>query len=290
MKKVKLKAHAKINVGLLITGKRHDGYHEIETIFQEIDLHDTIYLEKHEPGKIVIECSHPLVPNDEKNICFRAIEKLRDASGINFGSKITIEKNIPVGAGLGGGSSNAAAVIKGANELFNLGISQETQHEIAREIGADVPFFLMGGTALATGIGDVLEPLKLPFSYYGVLIYPKIEISTSWVYKNFNFNLTKTKKIIKLAHFYNDEISFKEFFQNDLEKVVFKKFPELAKIKESLYDSGAFFASMSGSGSSIYGLFKDKASARNAKALVEDRYQAFLIQPLEKTSITRGAM
>ncbi len=290
MKKVKLKAHAKINIGLLITGKRQDGYHEIETIFQEIDLHDTIYLEKHEPGEIVIECSHPLVPNDEKNICFRTIEQLRKASGLNFGSKITIEKNIPVGAGLGGGSSNAAAVIKGANELFNLGLSQEKQHEIAREIGADVPFFLMGGTALARGIGDELQPLNLPFFYYGVLIYPKIEISTSWVYKNFNFNLTKTKKIIKLAHFYNDEVSFKEFFQNDLEKVVFKKFPELSQIKESLYNSGAFFASMSGSGSSIYGLFKDKPSALNAKALLGDRYQAFLIQPLEKTSITRGAM
>ncbi|NOZ60644.1 MAG: 4-(cytidine 5'-diphospho)-2-C-methyl-D-erythritol kinase [Calditrichaeota bacterium] len=290
MEKLALKAYAKINIGLSVTSRRPDGYHEIETIFQQIDLFDEIILQAARPGQTLIETEHPSVPTGERNICYRAVENLREAAGLNFGVKIVIRKNVPIGAGLGGGSSDAAAMIVGTNKLFQLTLSDARQREIARGLGADVPFFLLGGAALAKGIGDELQPIKLPNKFFGVLIYPNVEISTSWVYKNFNFSLTKTKKIIKLASLYKNVERYREFFQNDLEKVVFDKYPELANLKRLLYQKGAYFASMSGSGSSIFGLFKDFSAAENAKANLDQRYQTFLIQPLEKTSITRGAM
>ena len=290
MLRLELKAYAKINIGLRVTGRRSDGYHEIETVFQQIDIFDDIVVEKLSPGQIVVETTNPELPTGEGNICFRAAEKVRKASGVNFGVKIFIKKNIPVGAGLGGGSSDAAAVIRGINELFQLNLADQKRQNIARELGADVVFFLLGGTAWATGIGDVLQPVSSMPHFWGVLVYPNIEISTAWAYKNINFSLTKTKKIIKLESLFEKRESMREFFQNDLEIVVFDKYPELAEIKEKFYQSGAFFASMSGSGSSVYGLFTDIAGAENAQASFGDRYRTFLIQPFEKTSITRGAM
>ena len=173
-------AYAKINLGLNVLRKRDDGYHEIETIFQQIELADKIEIVKMAgtDSKILIECAHPLVPNNEKNICYHAASSLLNKFGISQNLKITITKKIPVGAGLGGGSSDAAVVLKAINQLCEIGLNPAELQEIARGIGADVPFFFYGGTMLATGIGDILTPVALPLNYQCVLIYPDISIST----------------------------------------------------------------------------------------------------------------
>lgn len=279
-------AYAKINLGLNILHKRNDGYHEIETIFQQIDLADKIEIIKL-PGldhKIQIECSHPQVPNDERNICYQAASILLKKFGISQNFKIKINKNIPVGAGLGGGSSNAAAVLTGLNKLCQIGLNQDDLLSLTRKIGADVSFFMYGGTMLATGIGEILKPIALPLNYQCVLIYPGISISTSWVYKNFKISLTNTKKNFKLVSLFFREIhldEFSYFFKNDLEEVVFPAYPEIKELKLKLLESGAFYASMSGSGSSVFGIFpSDFKFARNFAQNFNPEYDIYHVNPL----------
>jgi len=260
IEQVEYSAYAKINLGLNILHKRKDGYHEIETIFQQISLADKIEIMKIAGAekKILIECAHPLVPNNEKNICYVAASLLLNKFGISQNFKIKITKNIPVGAGLGGGSSDAAVVLIGLNQICQLDLTQVELQDIAHKIGADVSFFIYGGTMLATGIGEILEPVKLPLNYQCVLIYPDISISTPWVYKNFKISLTNTKKNFKLASLFFRQIQLEEFgclFKNDLEDVVFPAYPKISELKTKLLDTGALFASMSGSGSSVFGIF-----------------------------------
>lgn len=285
---VEYRAYAKINLGLNILHKRDDGYHEIETVFQQIDLADKIEIFKLSgtQGQITIEGDHPLVPNNEQNICYHAASLLINKFGISQNFKIKITKKIPVGAGLGGGSSDGAVVLAGINELCQIGLSQAELQPFARKLGADVSFFVYGGTMLATGIGEILQPLALPLNYQGVLIYPNISISTPWVYKNFKISLTNTKKNFKLAGLFNRKIhlhEFPHFFINDLEEVVFPVYPEIREIKTKLLDSGAFYASMSGSGSSVFGLFpSDFQFAHNFEQNFNPEYEIFRITPVGK--------
>jgi len=282
MNEITLKSYSKINIGLKVVSKRKDGYHNIETIFQEIDLFDLIKISKISEGNVIITSNDEKLPLDERNICHKAVKLLEKKTGKNIRVHIDLLKRIPVGAGLGGGSSNAATVLKGIPKLYNFAIEPKHLYQMARELGADVPFFLEGGAALATGVGDKLKPIKIPFNYYCVLVYPNLEISTNWVYKNFNFNLTKSKKIIKLINIFDNSFGFfnlRKFFHNDLECIVFEKYPELAKIKNEFYERGAFFASMSGSGSSIFGLFQEYRQAEAVERVFSYLYQTFLTQP-----------
>ncbi|HDP99205.1 MAG TPA: 4-(cytidine 5'-diphospho)-2-C-methyl-D-erythritol kinase [bacterium] len=282
MQQLLIKSHAKINIGLKILSRRADGYHNIETIFQELDLCDEIRLAKSTTPMIKISSNVAQLPTGAENICYRAIESVQSLTGETAGVDIYINKRIPLGAGLGGGSSNAAAVLKGYCELYQLKIAPDTLIQVASKLGADVPFFLEGGAALATGIGDKLEPIHLPSDYYCVLAYPNIEISTKWAYKNINFSLTKTKKIIKLPSIALNQIDFfeiREFVENDFEGIVFKRHPGIAALKKILYQQGAFFASLSGSGSTMYGLFTSEQIAKQAVFHLPESCQKFLTKP-----------
>ena len=283
MNQVNLQSFAKINIGLNIISRRQDKYHNIETLFQQIDLHDLVSIKTNSSSKITVRCNNSSVPIDEKNICFRAVKLIQRATGIRDGVKIQIEKRIPVAAGLGGGSSNAAAIIKGLQQLWSIQLNDVVIKNIATKLGADVLFFLLGGTAIASGKGETLKPIQIRNQFICVLIYPNIEISTRWAYRNFNFSLTKIKKSVKLAHFFSSETNLyqiKNLICNDLEEVVFQHYPMLDEIKNFFYAKGAFYSAMSGSGSTIYGLFPSFESAVGVMKSLQKPFQIVFAQPI----------
>jgi 4-diphosphocytidyl-2-C-methyl-D-erythritol kinase len=283
MDRIILHAYAKINIGLNIISKREDGYHNIETVFQQIDLFDQIIVKRIPELSVNIRCSDRRIPTNHNNLCYKAVKLIQELTGIKEGVEIEIHKRIPIGAGLGGGSSDAAATLEGLRQLWQVQITSEELRGLALRLGADVPFFLRGGTVLASGIGEKLRSLVLPFNYYCLLIYPNIEISSTWVYKNFNFVLTKTKKSIKLSQIFSQQIyqrNLRSVISNDLEEVVFQKHPILNQIKQLLYRYGAFFAGMSGSGSTIYGLFKNYLGAVVVMRSIPKPYQIILAKPM----------
>ncbi|MFC1562629.1 4-(cytidine 5'-diphospho)-2-C-methyl-D-erythritol kinase [candidate division KSB1 bacterium] len=272
-KRIRLRAYAKINLGLIIKGKRSDGYHDIETIFLPVELYDRIIIEKSH-NDIIIECNDPSIPTDNTNFTYIAFRKLKERYPLKIkgGIKIYIEKNIPAGSGLGGGSSDAGSVLLGIRKLWDIGISDELLKDIALEIGSDVPFFIDCVPALASGRGEILKRVDYDIRRWILLIYPNINISTSWAYKSFNFVLTNKVKNINLSKLIKKNIfKFKDFLQNDLETLVFSQYPQLAEIKDELYKAGAEFALMSGSGSCVYGLFEEKDIAIKSK----DRLKEF---------------
>ena len=282
---IRIRAYAKINLGLFIKGKRRDGFHEIETILLPIKLYDKINIEK-SLNDIIIECSEPSVPVHNKNLTYIAFQKLRERypSKIKEGIKIYIEKNIPVGAGLGGGSSDAAAVLLGVRNLWNIGVSNKILKMIGSQLGSDVPFFIDCKPTLAKGRGEILKEIDYNIKRWILLIYPDINISTSWAYKNFNFILTNRIKNINLSNLIKKNIlKFRNLIFNDLEIPVFSKYPQLREIKENLYKSGAEFALMSGSGSCLYGLFKDKNKAEK----VSEKFKEFGNVYLARQVLTR---
>ncbi len=245
MAEIKLKANAKINLFLDVLDKRADGYHNIKTVFQEISLADRIRI-KEKPGPrggITVTSSDPSLPSGKKNLAFRAASAIKEYSGVKKGVEIHIEKNIPVGAGLGGGSSDAACVLKGLNRLWKLNIGRHELCAIGREIGADVPFFIYGGRCVGEGIGDVLTPVPVGKTEWYVIAYPRFEISTKFVYGQ----LTETKKKCIIKN-----------YCNRLESVVLPLYPEIRVLKEKLIKLGAVHSLMSGSGSCVFGVVKDK--------------------------------
>ena len=283
MNQVIVQSFAKINIGLNIISRRDDKYHNIETMLQQIDLHDLVSIKTNSSTKITVRCNNSNVPEDEKNICYQAVKLIQQATGIREGVKIEIEKRIPVAAGLGGGSSNAASVIKGLQQLWCVRIDDQVIKSIAMKLGADVLFFLTGGTAIASGTGETLKPITLRDQFICVLIYPNIEISTTWAYRNFNFSLTKIKKSVKLAHFFSNDNNLcriKNLICNDLEGVVFQHYPMLVEIKDFFYAEGAFYAAMSGSGSTIYGLFPGFEGAVGVMKSLHKPFQIVLAQPI----------
>ena len=257
---------AKINLCLKILGKNADGYHDLETIFQEIDLKDRLEFKPH-ASEIRLCVSGHAVPADDSNLIVRAARLLQATAKERRGCTILLHKAIPAGAGLGGGSSNAAATLAFLNRHWGLDLPAGTLAELALQLGADVPFFLHGGTQLAYGRGELLSPLPAPPPYTGVLIHPGVAVSTRWAFKAGNFRLTKS---LKKRTFSNvQEIlakpeKWQACFVNDLESVVFRSYPFFADILENLRQNGAFYTRMSGSGSCLYGLYETEALARQA--------------------------
>ena len=188
---VKIKSPAKVNLFLEVVGRRPDGYHNLETIFQEIDLCDELRLEEAEKGRIKLTTNSKDVPTDRTNLIYRAAEAFFKKTGVDQGVRIHLEKKIPVAAGLGGGSGNAAATLKGLQRLFNISLPDQTFLEISRTLGADVGFFLKGKTALGRGIGDELEPVKTVKPFFIVLVNPKFNLPTPEVYQGLDLRLTK---------------------------------------------------------------------------------------------------
>ncbi|MFH0947850.1 MAG: 4-(cytidine 5'-diphospho)-2-C-methyl-D-erythritol kinase [Elusimicrobiota bacterium] len=269
---MKIKANAKINLFLDVLGKRKDGYHNIKTIFQEVSLSDDIFIMGTVPNGlfpngIKILCDMPGVPTDKKNLVYKAVELLEKHCGIKKAVEIKIKKKIPVGAGLGGGSSDAAAVLIGLNKLWNLKLHKNQLAKIGKKIGADVPFFTYGGgRCLGEGIGDKLTPLKVRKTEWYVLVIPPYQISTKFVYSR----LAETKK---------SDILNKHF--NRLEDVVLPLYPEIKKIKDLLIESGAEFSLMSGSGSCVFGLVKNKLTGEKIKnKMKKDGYAVWLVKSI----------
>ncbi|MGB9591094.1 MAG: 4-(cytidine 5'-diphospho)-2-C-methyl-D-erythritol kinase [Candidatus Kryptoniota bacterium] len=255
---MKILAPAKINIGLRIIQERPDGYHDIETIFYPIHLADELELsiaEKHEFYSNVDL-------DQETNLCLRALNLFCERTGINAEVKIKLNKKIPIGSGLGGASTDAAAVLTGLQELYNHPLSKIELFDIASLLGADVPFFLYGKPAYATRKGDLIEPINFHISLPILVVTPNISVSTAYAYSLVKPNDTwrETLKQI-ITKFSGDYRTFSNAILNDFESVIFQEFPLLKKLKEALYENGALFALMSGSGSSIYGIFEDENSA-----------------------------
>jgi len=261
-KKIRLKANAKINLFLDILGKRRDGYHNIKTIFQEVSLYDDINIEEKGKG-IRIICDKPEIPTDNRNLVYKAADLIKRYSNINKGILIKIKKRIPVGAGLGGGSSDAAALLKGLNKIWCLKLSKKVIIDIGRKIGADVPFFIEGGKCLATGIGDILKPISLRKKEWYVIVKPCFGISTKYVYSQ----LTKINKNSKISLYFNR-----------LEEVVIPVYPEIGEIKDKLVSFGASISLMSGSGSCVFGVVNNKNKGKKIRDLLrKDGYSVWLV-------------
>jgi 4-diphosphocytidyl-2-C-methyl-D-erythritol kinase len=283
MRVLRVSACAKINLGLWILGKRPDGYHEIATLFQQIDLKDEITVEK-TPASIRITTDHPDLPSNEANLVFSAFRHFQNHVDLREGVRIHIVKRIPVGAGLGGGSSNAAATLLALNRLWNNPLSPETMNTVAAEIGSDVPFFLMGGTALGQGRGEKLTTLQGDRDYWIVLVFPGFSVSTSWAYREVKIALTKEEKFLNFRALFErfSPREMKRYLRNDLENVVFQRHPELRVIKQAFYSRDAFYAAMSGSGSSIFGCFDNREVAEKTRSFFAKRsgWQSYLCRPV----------
>ena len=270
MQKIRVRAHAKINLYLDVIGKREDGYHNLETIFHSIGLHDDVIICKQETRDITVHCEHPKVPCDSRNLAYQAAQLLSDVVGGIGGIAIDIHKRIPVAAGLAGGSANAAAVLHGVNELFGLGFTQETLMRFGAQLGADVPFCLYGGAALGLGIGDQLTRLPALGDVPLLLLNLGIEISTAAAFKKLNFSLTTREKegiIIKTYIKKGDVVGIGKNLYNLLEVPVFSEYPEIAALKTELsMQSGCYGALMSGSGATLFAVMQDSDAADRSES------------------------
>lgn len=276
---VTIQAPAKINYRLDVTGKRPDGYHDLRMIMQRLNLCDQVCISlSAEPG-IRVVCGSEAVPDGEGNIAWKAAKAMLDLCGSELGVDISIVKNIPVAAGLGGGSSDCAAVLDGLNELLGAGLSCEQLMKIGVGLGADVPFFVFKKTALAEGIGDLLTPVAAMPSLWVTLVNPNVPVSTAWVYKN--LQLTHRERLATLPDSFVDIASVCSILSNDLESVTIPAFPVIGEIKELLCSLGAAAAMMSGSGPTVFGLFQDEASARSAADSIKSRQQGWFVAVAE---------
>jgi 4-diphosphocytidyl-2-C-methyl-D-erythritol kinase len=284
MDKIELNSPAKINLGLYLLEKRPDGYHDILTVFQAIDLHDTLTFQKTNSTVVKTSSEGIRIPLGEDNLVLRAVRIFEKETGMKCGLEAHIIKRIPVGGGLGGGSSNAATALNACNRLFGAGLSAEQLEGLAARIGSDVSFFIRGGAAIGQGRGEILTPIEIPADYHIVLLCPDVSVSTAWAYSQAKIFLTKHEKMTNFRSIFPkfQYHALRTGLQNDLEEVVFERHPRLRLLKEELYRRDAFYASMSGSGSSVYGLFRrgDAAEAARAFFLMHGKTTVFLCRPV----------
>jgi 4-diphosphocytidyl-2-C-methyl-D-erythritol kinase len=262
---------AKINLFLYVLGRRPDGYHDLASLMCRIDLYDEIILNP-ASAEMSLTCSDPALPVDDRNLALRAARRYFEACGRKGGVEIRLVKRIPVAAGLGGGSSNAASVLLGLDHLDGGRMPRKELMRIGRSLGADVPFFIFQAPALASGIGDELEAYPGLPPWQALIVCPPFPVSTRMVYQNLNLQLTNCQKQPTKAHLKQTAFNPSRHLYNDLEAVTLALHPELAGIKDELRAQGAIGALMSGSGPSVFGLFQDAAAAcRAAAALPTDR-------------------
>jgi 4-diphosphocytidyl-2-C-methyl-D-erythritol kinase len=265
---LQLFAPAKINLGLQIIGKRNDGYHNIHSLFFPIkSIADILTIELAQ--SLTLICSQELDIPNENNIVWKAANLLKQRYNIDMGAKISLQKNIPHGAGLGGGSSDAATILKALQLLWNIDISPKELSDIASELGSDVPFFLQDHPALIQGRGEIVHPFMFSCEWTILIVFPVIYSNTSLAYAGLetsNFPKIEVNFIDALQQSKDDCSKMKDLLFNDFEYSIFTQFPELAEIKSQLYTQGAFFAGMSGSGSTMFGLFLDTTTAHKAKS------------------------
>ena len=270
---MRLRALAKINLGLDVIGKREDGYHEVRMIMQTINMYDQLEIEKKDEPGISITTNLPFIPTDERNLVYKAAKLLMDEFDIREGITVELQKFIPVAAGMAGGSSDAAATMIGMNRLFNLGLTVKEMMKRAVAIGADVPYCLLRGTALAEGIGEQLRPLPPCPNCYVLIGKPAISVSTKMVYEKLDSAQIEhhpdIDRILEGLQWHNlNKIS--EYMGNVLESVTIPAYPIIGEIKERFMENGALISLMSGSGPTVFALFDNYEMALRAKeALLE---------------------
>ena len=276
-----IKSYAKVNLGLKILDLLPDNYHSIFTIMQEIDLYDCIRINKADHSKIVIDCQGPIsVPNDDHNLCIKAAKLILKNYHIHSGINISLVKNIPIGAGLGGGSSNAATILCALNDIFSLNITNHELHNLAFELGCDVPFFINGGIQISEGKGEILSKLNVDLSdYFILLIHPNFNVSTKWAYSFFKNNLVDNFDCDKFRSF-QDNLDW-ELFENDFENIIKSTYPEVVEIRKILESQSSLFVSLSGSGSTMFGVFKNFLKADIAYQKFKT-YNCHIVQPLKR--------
>ncbi|SVC90968.1 uncharacterized protein METZ01_LOCUS343822, partial [marine metagenome] len=266
MKILTVNSYAKINIGLKIINQRIDSYHNIETVFQEVQFHDIITIKKINEG-YKLSSNNVDFPMESSNTCVQAYLRLKKEFPKLKGVEIHVNKNIPMGSGLGGGSSNAASTIIGINNLYDIGLTKPQLKNISQDIGADVPFFIEGGIQHGQGIGDKLTPLKIKLPYTILLVFPNNTVNTRWAYSQIRNKLERPIKAVNFADLMEKEMIPFQLFENDFEKIVFSTYPEIGLIKNKLLKNNARFASLSGSGSTVFGFFNDEADAISAELL-----------------------
>ena len=295
MKQLVIKSPAKLNLYLRVSKKRLNGYHEIRTLFERINLCDEIRLRLNNSSKINVQCNYPGVPYNRDNLAFRAAELLKKDFSVSSGVDITIKKHIPVGSGLGGGSSNAASTLIGLNRLWRLGLRKGELLRYAKKIGSDVPFFILNYSfALGRGRGDTLKPIDgIKKKLWHILVVPDIEISTQEIYRKWDKYRAYLKKIKRLPVRLNDEINvlvkaiknidtkiLGEKFSNDLEYLTARTTNRIGQIKKSIKRAGVKVISMSGSGPAIFGILtsRKEAYAVKERLSIQNGWQVFVVK------------
>ena len=285
---ISFKTPAKVNFGLHILGKREDGFHELETLFQMVNWCDEIKIECLSRG-LELVCNQPDIPSDKDNLVIRAAHILQTRYPERCkGARIHLNKNIPHGAGLGGGSGNAAGVLLGLNFLWGLKLKREDLISVASELGSDVPFFLFSPCAIGRGRGEILEPVKNSIRFYVLMVYPGFAVSTASVYGNLKLKLTKRENNISILKNFLLQSEFAQLgatWSNDLELFVFKEYPGLSGIKKEMLALGAKGALLSGSGSTVFGVFDNPETANSAHArLNRGDFKLFLAESVVSLS------
>ncbi len=288
MDSVVLKSYGKINLGLDVVKRRPDGYHEVRMIMQTVGLCDTLTMKKQKKDEITMRCDLSFLPTDQKNLVYQAAALMKEKYGISTGVEIDLRKRIPVAAGMAGGSSNCAAAIKGMSQMFDLKLSKEEMCEIGVSLGADVPYCIWGGTALAEGIGEKLTKMPPMPDCWILIAKPGISVSTAFAYKNLQLDQLHHHPDIDgmirdLKEKDLDGICSK--LENVLETVTIPKYPIIRQIKEHLLTMGAEGSLMSGSGPTVFGIFKDKKTVKKAlESLrsIREVKQAYVVEPVQQ--------
>ena len=268
MDKLQLKAYGKINLGLDVIRKRPDGYHDLDMIMQMVDVYDDVIIEKKAGEEIVVKADAAVLSNGKDNLAYMAAKMLFDEFGIKSGVEITIHKRIPIAGGMAGGSSDCATTLIGINEMFNLGLSKQQLMERGVKLGADVPYCVLGGTAI------VLTPLPTPPQCHVIIAKPPISVSTAYVYGHIRPDeITKRPDIeqMTLAIKEQDLNKLSDLLYNVMEEVTVSEYPVIEKLKSIMLENGAFNSIMSGSGPTVFGLFDDREKAQAAMKALDSK-------------------
>jgi 4-diphosphocytidyl-2-C-methyl-D-erythritol kinase len=268
---------AKVNLFLKVLSKRPDGYHNIFSLVDPVTLYDLIHIEETENDCIVVKDNKGVLPEGELNTVYRAAKCIRDTYSVRKGVKIYVEKRIPIGSGLGGPSSNAATVLRALSEMWRISVTDEEFRDLGRSIGADVPLFLYGKPCIMEGIGDVITSVTLPRLWY-LIVYPGVVLSTKEAYSRLKIVLTNNEKNIKLMGNFKNIGDIAGSLENDLEQVGTIMCPQIKTIKDILVGAGALGALMSGSGSSVFGIFRNEGDVDKASTFVRQLGGIFKVQ------------
>ena len=274
MEKIELKAYGKINLGLDVIRKRPDGYHDLDMIMQMVDVYDDIVITKNKTGKIEVKTDTAVLSNGKDNLAYMAAKMLMDEFKIKDGVNIYINKRIPIAGGMAGGSSDCATTLMGINQLFELCLSKEELMESVVILGADVPYCVLGGTAIARGIGEVLTPLPAPAVWHVSIGKPPVSVSSAYGYGDIKpLEITKRPDIEAMAQSIKDGDLKKmaSLIYNVMEDVTVGEYPIISEIKQVMLDNGALNSIMSGSGPTVFGLFDDKEKAQQCVKTLEEK-------------------